>query len=160
MSTEARPIPRICSITRRFFHRRKAGVVMLSLLLGFVHQGASADQLLVAGDWKGTFLSHDGTRYKIAYRVSYSGDTADEAVNVSMIYLDLEPRSEFTYDLSDIEISKKKLKFKIVKEFETKQCSLKFKKARYSGTCTSSVGNANEVSEITMVPPQPEAGAE
>lgn len=71
-----------------------------------------------------------------------------------MINLDLEPVSEFTYQLTDIKIENKQLRFNIPKEFETKICTLKKKDSTYSGTCLSNAGNTEETGEITMMLPK------
>ncbi len=68
----------------------------------------------------------------------------------------MEPQSEFTYLLSDIKASRKKLEFKIFEEYELKECSLEYDDDSYSGTCISSAGDAEALSSITMVLVKPE----
>lgn len=150
----------LCSISGGEIRFLNIPLTFLFIFLSLFHTPAFAEQRLDAGDWKGSFFSHDGTRYKIAYKVGYSEDDEIEAIKIRMIYLDLEPRSKFTFALSDIEIGSDHLKFKIVKEFETKQCKLKYKNSQYSGTCTSNVGEADEFSKITMIPPPKATAAE
>lgn len=114
---------------------------------------AAAEEKLKAGTWKGTYLTRDGSRYKIKYIVSY-GDDKKSSIKIKMINRDLEPESEFTWELSDIVINKNMLRFKIPKKFETKECILqKTENGGYEGQCRSIAGSNKEVSEITMVPP-------
>jgi hypothetical protein len=136
---------------------RLLSVVMLAL---FCLPTLAGDRTLKAGTWKGTFLTHDGTLYKIKYIVRYDEESDDTPLKIKMINLDLEPASEFTYQLSDIDIDieEKQLQFKIPKEFETKMCTLKQKDNAWSGTCLSNAGDAEETGEITMM--LPESGTE
>ena len=131
-------------------------IFIVFLLAFFIQDDASGGDKLKAGVWKGTFLTHDSRLYKMKYIVSYGDETQKAPVKIKMINLDLEPASEFTYKLKDIEIKNKKIQFKITKEFETKECILEKVKGSYSGTCSSTAGDAEEVSEITMVPPKEE----
>jgi hypothetical protein len=128
-------------------------IFIAMMLASFFQNEVGATEKLREGTWKGTFLTHDGTLYRIKYLVSYDDESQHAPLEIKMINLDLEPMSEFTYALSDIEIKNKQLLFKIPKEFETKLCTLKKKNGTYSGTCISTAGTADEVSEITMVPP-------
>ena len=126
--------------------------IVFVLALFFLDDAAAGDKLK-AGVWKGTFLTYDNRLDKVKYIVSYGDEAKKTPVKIKMINLDLEPTSEFTYKLKDINIKNKKIKFKIPKEFETKECILEKVKSSYSGTCSSTAGDAEEVSEITMVPP-------
>lgn len=104
-----------------------------------------------AGEWKGTFLTHDGKLQQIKYTVSHADGSAGQTVKIKLIYTDFEPVFKHTYPLTDIKIGKKKIHFKIPKEHETKACELKKKKKNsYAGTCVSTAGSAEEKSEITM----------
>ena len=129
-------------------------IIMVLVLVIFFQNHAAAGEKLKAGVWKGTFLTHDKRLYKVKYIVSYGDDAKKAPLKIKMINLDLEPASEFTYKLKDIEIKKKKIQFKIPKEFETKECTLEKVKNSYSGTCSSTASDAEEVSEITMEPPK------
>ena len=128
-------------------------IVIIFILILFFQDDVAAIDKLKTGVWKGTFLTHDNRLYKVKYIVSYGDEAKKAPLKIKMINLDLEPTSEFTFKLKDIEIKKKKIQFKIPKEFETKECTLEKVKSSYSGTCRSTAGDAEEVSEITMEPP-------
>lgn len=113
---------------------------------------SAAEETLQVGEWKGTFLTHEGTRYKIKYNVKYETESEAGSLMIEMINLDLEPTFDFTYRLTDISIENNKLQFKIPKEFEIKECVLTKENDGYIGTCKSSVGDSTETSEITMYP--------
>jgi hypothetical protein len=125
-------------------------ISIVFILALFFQNETAAQEKLRAGTWKGTFLTHDERLYKIKYIVSYDDKAS---VKIKMINLDLEPESEFTYELSDIKIKNKQLQFKIPKEYETKECTLEKENGSYSGTCISTASTTEETSEITMVPP-------
>lgn len=113
----------------------------------------AAEENLKAGTWEGAYFTHDGSRYKIEYIVSY-GDDKKSSLKIKMINRDLEPESEFTYEFSDIVINENTLIFTIPKKFETKECTLeKNENGGYEGECRSIGGSNEEVSEITMLPP-------
>lgn len=127
--------------------------ILFMFIIFFQNKLAAEETFRIkAGMWKGTFLTHDGTRYKLKYIVSYGKASKKGPVKIKMINTDLEPVSEFTYKLTDIQISNKQLRFKIPQEFETKDCVLDWNDDAYSGTCTSTAGKPEETSEITMVP--------
>ena len=63
-------------------------IVVLAM---FFHNVVTAGENLKQGPWKGTFLTHDGTRYKTEYHVSYVDESKTASVQIKMIYLDLEP---------------------------------------------------------------------
>ena len=113
----------------------------------------AAEENLKAGIWKGAYFTHDGSRYKIEYIVS-CGDDKKSSLKIKMINRELEPESEFTYELSDIVINENTLTFKIPKKFETKECTLeKNENGGYEGECRSIAGSNEEISGITMLPP-------
>lgn len=112
-----------------------------------------AEEKLKPGTWEGTYFTHYGSRYKIEYIVS-CGDDNTSSLKIKMINRDLEPESEFTYELSSIVINENTLTFKIPKKFETEECTLqKNENGGYEGECRSKAGTNEIVCEITMVPP-------
>lgn len=133
---------------------------ILPIVLLALDAGCVFAQTLREGEWRGTFLTYDGIRYKIKYDVKYDRDAKEEPLMINMINLDMEPLSEFTYKLENILIDKEKMKFTIRKEFETKECILNKEGVGYVGTCKSSVSDSAEVSEITMHPAMNDDGEE
>lgn len=131
-------------------------IFLVLILALFFQNEIAAKEKLRTGAWKGTFITYDGRLYKIKYIVSYGDETKKAPLKIEMINLDLEPASEFTDKLSDIKISDKQLQFKILKEYETKKCTLDKENGSYSGTCWSTAGPTEETSKITMVPPAEE----
>jgi hypothetical protein len=127
-------------------------ISMFLILALFFQNEIAAEEKLRTGEWKGAFITYDGMLYKIKYIVSYGDETKKAPVKIKMINLDLEPLSEFTYNLSDIKISDKQLQFKIPMEYETKECTLDKENGSYSGTCRSTTGTTKETSKINMVP--------
>lgn len=140
-------------------NRVRINLILVCLLYVFIPTVAIADQPLKEGDWEGKYKEFgDLETQEILYEVDYSEESG--SLTILMINLSLEPRSEHTYELSDIKAEGDSLGFKIVKEFETLECSLKKISDMYVGTCSSSVGNAEETNDITMSPPPDQEGAE
>jgi hypothetical protein len=110
----------------------------------------SANEKFPPGKWSGEFVTHDEELYSMEYRVSYKGDS--DRISIKMINLKLGA-SKFTDILSEIEIDDKRIRFKIKRKFETKECKLEFDNGVYRGRCTSDAGKEGEFSTITMVPP-------
>ena len=142
--------PQAEEVCRAHLYWKICTVIILALLF---QNEAAAEEKLKAGIWKGTFLTHDGMLYRIQFIVSYDNESQEAPAKIKMINLDLEPASEFTYQLADIHIEGRQLRFKIPKVFETKVCALQIEDGAYSGTCSSDAGAPGETSEITMVPP-------
>lgn len=90
-------------------------IIFLVFILALCFQDMTiAEEKLKTGTWEGSYFTHDGSRYKIEYIVSY-GDDKKTSLQIKMINRDLEPESEFTYELSDIVINEDTLTFKIPK---------------------------------------------
>lgn len=123
---------------------------MIVLLSVSGYQFVSADEKLSPGKWSGEFVTYDEVLYNMEYRVSYKGDS--DRISIKMINLKLGA-SKFTDRLSEIEIDDKRLRFKIKRKFETKDCKLELDNGVYRGRCTSDAGKEGEFSTITMVPP-------
>ena len=114
---------------------------------------AVAEEKLEPGTWEGTYFTHYGSLYKMDYIVS-CGDDSTSSLKIKMINRDLEPESEFTYELSSIVINEKTLTFKIHKKFGIEECTLqKDENGGYEGECRSKAGDNEIVCDITMVPP-------
>lgn len=149
MTTENKPLLGRCST----FIACIALMILQFALLQPV--ATAADVLPEKGEWQGKLVPYDSTELeKIVYQVGRSADT--DKLTIKMINMTLEPRSEFTYELYDIEIVDNNLKFKIPKEFEIEDCLLEYVDDNtYSGTCTSNAGAVNELSILTMIRPKP-----
>lgn len=130
---------------------------MILLLSASGYQFVSADEKLPPGKWSGEFVTHEEVLYNMEYRVSYKGDS--NRISIKMINLKLGA-SKFTDRLSQIEINDKRLRFKIKRKFETKDCILELDNGVYRGRCTSDEGKEGEFSTITMVPPSADEDVE
>jgi hypothetical protein len=112
-----------------------------------------ADELK-EGTWTGAVLPARGDRYRVKYDVSYENISDQKKLHIKMIYLDLEPAPEYTYDLTDIKLTNGQLSFKIPEKFEIMQCTLdKQNDNSFSGKCQSDTAEDGQTSQIAMVPP-------
>jgi len=146
-----------CRYLTGFMKWQKGRFLYLFMAICFVLLSGNdlfAEEKLKAGKWKGTYIIHDGRKYKIECIVSYVDDPDNEKLQIKMINIDLD----LTYILTDIKLSEEGLAFKIPKEFETKECILKKKEGSYTGNCISDMSTEDEPSEITMKPPLDDAG--
>ena len=122
-------------------------------MLLLLPEEAVADELK-EGTWTGAIRSAQGDHYRVKYNVTYENISDQRNLEIKMIYLDLEPTPEYTYQLTDIKLKDGQLSFKIPEKFEIKQCSLnKQKDNTISGKCQSEKVEEGQTSQIAMVPP-------
>lgn len=129
-------------------------LLYIGILLFLTPVGAEGKELQ-EGEWKGTLTNALGKRYKIQYNIRYQGEDERDSFDIEMINLDLEPTPDYTYQLIDIELSDETLRFKIPREYDTRDCILiKQDDSKYSGECQSDKAKDGEFSQISMSPPK------
>lgn len=124
----------------------------LILLLMLPFASVMADDLK-EGEWQGALTNSLGKRYKIKYNIHYNNKDDLKELKIEMIYLDLEPMPDYTYQLTDIKLNNEKLSFNIPREYDSRICTLtKQDDNNYAGMCQSNKAVANEISHISMDP--------
>lgn len=113
---------------------------------------------LKAGEWKGICTNESGNRrYKVKYQVSYTIEDSKQLLHIEMVNLDLDPRPDFTYQLTDIDVKDDTLSFKIPRKHDTRSCTLtKQEGDSYKGICHSDKAEDNKNSLISMQLPTEE----
>jgi hypothetical protein len=131
----------------------------LILLIAFLFSPANtiADDL-EEGVWSGTITNYLNKRYELRFNVEYEFTDENDVLQIQMVNLDLEPRPDYTYQLTEINVKEKQLSFKIpgVNNHYRKCILTKQEEYKYSGECVSDNAANGEISLISMEKAKPE----
>jgi len=129
------------------------------LLIAFLIPPSNA----IAGDleegvWHGAITNYLNKRYELKFNVDYEFVDEKKGLQIQMVNLDLEPRPDYTYQLTEIDVKEKQLSFKIPgKNSHYRKCTLtKQEGGKYSGECVSDSAANGETSLISMERSKPE----
>ena len=129
---------------------KKYKILLIALLI--LPGNAIADDL-GEGIWHGTITNHLDKRYELEFNVDYEFADEKKGLQIQMVNLDLDPRPDYTYQLTEIDVKEKQLSFKIPGENDHyRKCTLtKLGDCKYRGECVSDNAAHGETSQISMV---------
>lgn len=134
---------------------KKYKILLIALL---VLPGNAITDDLKKGVWHGTITNHLDKRYELEFNVDYENldyEFVDKkkGLQIQMVNLDLDPRPDYTYQLTEINVKEKQLSFKIPGENDHyRKCTLiKLGDCKYRGECVSDNAVHGETSQISMV---------
>ena len=134
---------------------KKYTIFLIALL---ILPGNTIADDLGTGVWRGTITNHLDKRYELEFNVDYENldyEFVDEkkGLQIQMVNLDLDPRPDYTYQLTEIDVKDKQLSFKIPGENDHyRKCTLtKLGDCKYRGECVSDNAVNGETSQISMV---------
>ncbi len=134
---------------------KKYKILLIALL---IPPGNAIADDLEEGVWHGAITNHLDKRYELEFNVDYENidyEFVDEkkGLQIQMVNLDLEPRPDYTYQLTEIDVKEKQLSFKIPGENNHyRKCTLtKLGDCKYRGVCMSDNPANGKTSLISMV---------
>ncbi len=129
---------------------KKYKILLIALL---IPPGNAIADDLEEGVWHGAITNHLDDRYELEFNVDYEFADEKKELQIQMVNLDLDPRPDYTYQLTEIDVKENQLSFKIPGENNHyRKCTLtKLGDCKYKGECVSDNATQGEISLISMV---------